>query len=180
MKKPTPRCDTDLDAVLAALPRALPPTRDLWPDISAAIAPRPVARRWPLAVAATLAAVSVGAFVAWRITPPVVVALAPPAAATDPAVRDVAVKEAEYRATRAALVGTYEERLRMLSPVTRARIAADLATIRRAQQDLRDALSSDPGSRVLLRLYESTTQQEFDLYTTVGRNTEPVATRTRT
>ena len=180
MNKPIPPRDTDLDAVLAALPRALPPTRDLWPDISAAIVARPAVRRWPVAVAATLAALGVGAFVAWRITPPAVVASAPQAAATDPVIRDVALKEQEYRATRAALVGTYEERLRMLSPVTRARISADLATIRRAQQDLRDALSSDPGSRVLLRLYESTTQQEFDLYTTVGRNTEPVATRNRT
>jgi hypothetical protein len=33
---------------------------------------------------------------------------------------------------------------------------------------------------VLLRLYESTTRQELDLYTTVGRNTEPAAQRTRT
>jgi hypothetical protein len=180
MTTPTPPPGSELDALLVQLPRSLPPSRDLWPGIAAEIAPRHVVRRWPAAIAASLAVACVGGYMAWRITPPAPVADASRAGHADPAMRDVVDRDAEYRATRAALVVTYEERLKMLSPVTRARIAADLATIQRARQDLREALSADPGSRVLLRLYESTTQQEFDLYTTVGRNTEPAASRTRT
>lgn len=180
MNTPTPPPGSELDALLGQLPRSLPPARDLWPGIAAEIAPRRASWQWPATIAATLAVVAIGGAVAWRITPPISVADGSRAAHADPLMRDVGVRDEEYRATRAALVGTFEERLKMLSPVTRARISADLATIQRAQQDLREALSADPGSRVLLRLYESTTQQEFDLYTTVGRNTEPAASRTRT
>lgn len=179
MTTPSPRPGPDLDALLATLPRSVAPSRDLWPPIAAALAPPARPRRWPQALAAGLALVTLGVLVARHTTPPAtVLATSTPTAA--PALRAVELKETEFRETRTALLGTYEERIRLLSPTTRARIAADLATIRRAQQDLREALASDPGSRVLLRLYESATQQEFDLYTTVGRNTEPAAARTRT
>jgi hypothetical protein len=188
MNTPTHPPRRDLDALLAALPRDLPPTRDLWSAIDAAIAAPlapPARRRWPLALAAGLVIAVAGGFVGSRLaTPPEVTSeVAPRAPIAEPdvlAIRSVQVREAEFNATRADLVRTYEERLKMLSPLTRARIAADLATIRRAEKDLREALGTDPSSRVLLRLYESTTRQEFDLYTTVGRNTEPAAQRTRT
>ena len=187
MNTPTRPPRRDLDALLGALPRELPPPRDLWPGIEAAIAEpgARVRRRWPLALAAGLAIATVGGFVGSRfVTSPAVVAEAPHGSAADsPAdasLRTVDTRESELRATRAELLKTYQERLKMLSPVTRARIAADLATIRRAERDLRDAMASDPGSRVLLRLYEGATQQEFDLYTTVGRNTEPAVARNRT
>jgi len=177
----------DLDALLAQLPRALPPERDLWPGIEAAIRPaarRSLRRTWPYALAAGLAVVVVAVLLGGRASPPPVeVARVAPAVgrpATGDVSREVVARENEYRATRAALQRTYEERLALLSPGTRARIETDLASIRRAQADIRRALAADPGSRVLLRLYDSTTQQEFDLYSIVGRNTEPVATRTRT
>ena len=188
MNKPTRPQRADLDALLGAVPRDLAPARDLWPGIEAAIATphaMPVRRRWPLALAAGVAVAVVGGLVGSRMVSPssVTSGATPSAQIGEPdtlAVRSVQVREAEYNATRAELVRTYEERLKMLSPLTRARIAADLATIRRAEKDLREALDTDPSSRVLLRLYESTTRQEFDLYTTVGRNTEPAAQRTRT
>ena len=188
MNMPTRPPRTDLDALLGTVPRDLPPARDLWPGIEAAItaplAP-PARRRWPLALAAGLLMAVAGGWVGSRLAAPpsITSGPAPRAQPGEPdslAVRSVQVREAEYNATRAELVRTYEERLKMLSPVTRARIAADLATIRRAEKDLREALDTDPSSRVLLRLYESTTRQEFNLYTTVGRNTEPAAQRTRT
>ena len=177
----------DLDALLATLPRDLPPARDLWAGIDAAISPpaaRPARRVWPYGLAAGLATLGIAVMLGGHGSRvPLDVALVAPrgglaAVATGP--RAVEAKESEYQATRVALRRTYEERMKMLAPATRARIAADLASIRRAQEDIRHALSADPGSRVLLRLYESTTQQEFDLYSIVGRNTEPVATRTRT
>jgi hypothetical protein len=192
MNTPTRPPARDLDALLNAVPRDVPLVRDLWPGIEAAIAPpvsatgaTPARARWPLALAAGLVIAALGGVVGSRlVAPPTATSeLAPRVAVGEPdtlAVRSVETREADYNATRAELVRTYEERLKMLSPLTRARIAADLATIRRAEKDLRDALGTDPSSRVLLRLYESTTRQEFDLYTTVGRNTEPAAQRTRT
>ncbi|MBS0396433.1 MAG: hypothetical protein JSR54_17580, partial [Proteobacteria bacterium] len=89
-------------------------------------------------------------------------------------------EDAQYRATRVSLERTYRERLALLDPVTRVRVEEDLKTIQAAQQDIRRALAADPGSRVLLQLLESTTEQEFELYSTVGRNTEPFVPRTRT
>ena len=187
MTLPTRPPRRDLDALLAGLPRVVPPARDLWPGIEAAIAAphAPAARRrWPLALAAGLVIAVAGGVIGSRLAAPhySTSEVAPSTPVGEPdslAVRSVEVREAEFNATRAELVRTYDERLKMLSPLTRARIAADLATIRRAEQDLRDALGTDPSSRVLMRLYESATRQEFDLYTTVGRNTEPAAQRTR-
>jgi hypothetical protein len=177
-----------LDARLAALPRELAPERDLWPGIAAAIAPAaPVRapRRWPYALAAGLALVLVAGTLGWRLgqAPAPLAASAPAgteAGALLPAARFAAPDDAEFRATRAALEQTFHERLALLDTATRARIEQDLATIRHANDDIRRALNADPSSRVLTQLLESTTQQEFDLYATVSRNTEPVASRTRT
>jgi len=174
-----------LDARLAALPRELPPARDLWPDIDAALAAAaPRARRWPYALAAGLALVAVGTVLGLRLareSAPAgdggrAAALGPAAVVT----RLKGAEDADYRATRAALEDTYRERVALLAPDTRARIERDLALIHSAQQDIQRALASDPGSRVLLQLLQSTTEQEFSLYSTVGRNTEPLASRTRT
>jgi hypothetical protein len=112
-----------------------------------------------------------------------VVAAAGPAVrpgATPVAARLKGTEDAEYRATRAALEQTYRERLALLAPDTRKRIEQDLALIRSAHDDIQQALTRDPDSRVLLELLQSTTEQEFDLYSTVGRTTAPLAPRTTT
>jgi len=172
-----------LDARLAALPRDLPPARDLWPGIDAAVThstgPR---RRWPFALAAGLAVATLGVVLGVRLArdvPPAPVALGP----SDNVLvvsRLKSTEDADYLATRASLEKTYRERIALLAPDTRARIEEDLALIQHAHEDIRNALARDPGSRVLLQLLESTTEQEFSLYSTVGRNTEPFAPRTRT
>jgi hypothetical protein len=174
-----------LDARLAALPRDLPPARELWPGIAAAIAPgaaRP--RRWAYALAAGVAVAALGALIGVRTLrepAPLGADARPGAARSDPvAARLKTAQDAEYVATRAALEQTYRERLALLAPDTRARIEEDLALIRAAHEDIRGALARDPGSRVLLQLLQSTTEQEISLYSTVGRNTEPLAPRTRT
>jgi hypothetical protein len=177
--------EPSLDARLAALPRGLPPARDLWPGIEAAITPVALrGRRWPYALAAGIALAALGALVGGRMareTP--VVAAAGPAVrpgATPVAARLKGTEDAEYRATRAALEQTYRERLALLAPDTRKRIEQDLALIRSAHDDIQQALTRDPDSRVLLELLQSTTEQEFDLYSTVGRTTAPLAPRTTT
>jgi hypothetical protein len=91
-----------------------------------------------------------------------------------------APQDARYRATRAALEQTFRERLTLLAPETRTRIEQNLEIIRRANDDIRAALATDPNSPLLQQLLESTWQQEIDLYTTVSRNTEPALPRTAT
>ena len=86
-------------------------------------------------------------------------------------------QNAEYVAANAALERTFNERLKLLAPATRARVQADLDTIRHANADLRSALAKDPASPLLLQLLHSTWQQEIDLYTSVAQSTEPLMMR---
>ena len=175
-----------LDARLAALPRDLAPARDLWPGIDAELERAALARRrWPFALAAGIEVAALGVVLGVRMareTPPVAAEVAAGAAIVPAPVapRLKGAADADYVATRAALERTYHERLTLLAPGTRARIEADLALIQSAHEDIRKALVRDPGSRVLLQLLQSTTEQEFSLYSTVGRNTEPFASRTST
>ena len=168
-----------LDDRLAKLPRELPLERDLWPAIDAAIAAAGAARerprRIPLALAAGLAIALTAGIIGWqagRSRLPL---------ASAPGAQGFAVPaDPEYLKTRATLERTYQDRLALLEPVTRDRIEHDLAIIRAANADIRRALAADPQSAVLNRLLASTWQQEFDLYATVVRTTEPAMQRNRT
>jgi hypothetical protein len=195
-----------LDRRLAALDPDVPPERDLWPGIVAAIdasgagdkPPRAVAleaapeisvhagaaRRWPLALAAGFALVAlVGALFGWQLARmrPATVASAPPPSITAPLPPDgdafAGPDTANFRATRASLEQTYQQRLALLAPATRRRVEQDLATIRAANADIRKALEADPQSAVLNHLLATTLHQEFDLYATVIRNTAPAVPR---
>lgn len=169
-----------LDSRLADLPREITPPRDLWPAIEASIAgtdrvagmPR---RRVPLALAAGLAIAVTAGLMGWQLA-----RIQPTAPAAELAEGFAEPASSQYVSMRAALEHTYRERLELLAPATRKRIEQDLATIRAANADIRRALAGDPESPVLNRLLESTWQQEFDLYTTVVRNTEPATQGNRT
>jgi hypothetical protein len=178
--------DSSLERRLAALDPEIAPGRDLWPGIHAAIGTAP-ARRWPLALAAGLATVALaGALLGWQIarlrTPSAVVTSRAPApsvgAPAEGSGDSFTVPETQsFVATRAMLEQTYQQRLALLAPATRRRVEQDLATIRAANADIRKALAADPRSAVLSHLLASTLQQEFDLYSTVIRNTAPAADR---
>ncbi|HLQ13185.1 MAG TPA: hypothetical protein VK130_08050 [Steroidobacteraceae bacterium] len=182
-----------LDDALARLPRALGPARDLWPAIAQAIDPgaaraRPgpaLVRwpRWPVALAASLALASLVAALSWSVLrqPPASARLAQDGAASAPAnqttVSFESPRTAAFVSARAALETTYKERVAMLAPATRARVQADLEIIRKANADIRDALSRDPASPLLQQLLLSIWQQEIELYTDVSQATEPMLTR---
>jgi hypothetical protein len=169
-----------LDERLAQLPRELPLERDLWPAIDAAITAqgtmRERPRRVPLALAAGLAIALTAGIIGWQAGRSHVLL-----AASAPGTAGFAVPaDPEYVKTRATLERTYRDRLALLEPVTRDRIEHDLSIIRAANADIRRALADDPQSAVLNRLLASTWQQEFDLYATVVRTTEPAMQRNRT
>jgi hypothetical protein len=165
----------NLDTELARLARELSPPRDLWPGIEASLATVPArTRTWrmPLALAAGLGIAVTAGLLGWhaaRLRAPVMGAgLA--GEFSEPA-------SPQFASMRGVLEHTYQERLALLAPATRRRVEQDLASIRAANADLRRALAADPQSPVLNRLLESTWHQEFDLYSTVVRTTEPVAAR---
>ncbi len=141
-------------------------------------------RRWPLALAAGFALVAlVGALFGWQVARlrPATFASSPPPVFTKPQPTDrdpFAGPETEsFRATRASLEQTYQQRLALLAPATRHRVEQDLATIRAANADIRKALEADPQSAVLNHLLASTLHEEFDLYTAVIRNSAPAVPR---
>ena len=79
---------------------------------------------------------------------------------------------------RDAVEKTFRERLALLAPATREKIESSLAVIQKAHEDIRKALAADPQSPVLEQLWESTGQEEFDLYDRVVQATQPTMTRT--
>lgn len=168
---------------LRDLPQDIPPGRDLWPAIEAAIkqlAPRASAatgaarmRRVPqvLALAATVAALAVGVWIG-RSTLPV-----GPGATTDgvaarngsqPAMMQTAfVNDPHYRRERAALVRSIESQLAALPPETQQKVAVSLRTIRKSMQDLEAALGRDPSNALLQELLVNTYQEEMRVLSAV-------------
>jgi hypothetical protein len=173
---------TSLDEQLAALPRSIEPPQDLWPQIEAAIRPRRRSRSpWPLALAASVVVAAVSIMVTWKLVrAPAVPPLASNTAAlTQPAtaVSFALPQQAAYLVARADLEQVFRERLQLLRPDTRAKIEANLAIIRTANDSIRRSLEADPASPLLLQQLQSTQQQEINLYTNVARNTDPAIGR---
>jgi hypothetical protein len=166
-----------IDEQLANLSRDIPPPRNLWPGIRGRLSHNPRRGR-PMIFAA--AAGVVGACVASALTWAVL-----HGRAASPAIQVAAQapsfdepRNPSYLAARDDLEVSFRERLALLDPATRARIAASLAVIRRAHEDIRKALASDPASPVLEQLWQSTWRDELDLYERVVRATQPTMTRT--
>jgi hypothetical protein len=181
-----------VDEALARLPRDLNPARDLWPAIAQATNPRAARERstrgltrgprWPMALAASLALLGLVAALSWSLLRPRATGALVAQDGATPTLAQTMVsfeppRGAAFVSARAALENTYKERLALLAPSTRAHVQADLETIRRANADIRDALTRDPASPLLQQLLRSTWQQEIDLYTDLSQTTELMLTR---
>jgi hypothetical protein len=163
-----------LDQQLAALPRTVEPPRDLWPAIASATGPQPRAR-WPLSLAASVAVAALSAVLTWSLMRDRAAAPSVQVAAPRPVteVSFAAPDQQQYLKARESIEQLFHERLQLLRPDSRARIEANLQLIQSAAADIRKALDADPASPLLLQLLENMEQQEFDLYRSVTRNTEP-------
>lgn len=192
-----------LDDALESVRREVQPTRDLWPGIvqelgertdrvtglptdlagvRASRSARALRVPWPMALAASLGVVSLVAALCWSVihqrgTSDLIARGASPGLPGNTLVSFAPPQNADYVAASADLELTFNERLKLLAPATRARVQADLETIRRANADLRSALAQDPASPLLLQLLHSTSQQEIDLYTSVAQSTKPLLPR---
>jgi hypothetical protein len=185
-------------ASLAELPQELPPPRDLWPAIAARIEaePRgaaghgpasdpaapvlagagapPSSRRfgYPLALAATVAALSVGIWIGRGTVPAPSVAVTAPAAAPSTTVAPANLlaafsPDARYQRARGRLLEKSRARIAALPPETQQRVNESLKLLQRSIADIRDALGRDPANVLLQELLMNAYQDEMRVLVTV-------------
>lgn len=162
---------------LDELAQSLPPPRDLWPAISAAIeadkaaavapvsAPRRYGWQRPAgAMAAAIALVTVGVFIGKAITPPTGSRVA-----TNPNTQSeiIQTSTANYRKQRDALMVEAQNRLATMPTAEREKVAASLATLRRSITEIEAALGRDPANALLQELLVSSCQEEMRALTAV-------------
>ena len=162
---------------IGELARNVPPARDLWPAISAAIATQkatqsaasfPRRSRWlPAAgMAAAVALVAIGVLIGRSFGPVKIVEMASvqqPAENLIPA----ALRDANYRKQRDVLLVEVQHKLNEMPAVERAKVAASLATLRRSIGEIEAALGRDPANALLQELLVNSCQEEMRALTAV-------------
>jgi hypothetical protein len=156
------------------LAQNVPPARDLWPGIAAAIeadraSVTPVRNRsrWlPAAgMAAAVALVTFGVFIGRAIAPaPQILATAPQG---ETALLPAALRDANYRKQRDALLVEVDNQLKAMPAAEREKVAASLATLRRSISDIEAALGRDPANALLQELLVGSCQEEMRALTAV-------------
>ena len=159
------------------LAQNVPPARDLWPAIAAAIEAEKSAalvtgpqrrQRWlPAAgMAAAVVLVTIGVFIGRSFGPVRVIETAgtqQPAANVIPA----ALRDANYRKQRDVLLVEVQHKLESMPAAERAKVAASLATLRRSIGEIEAALGRDPANALLQELLVNSVQEEMRALTAV-------------
>jgi hypothetical protein len=169
------------------LARDIPPPRDLWPAINAAILNEQIAaadaesarstqmgtrRRgaWlPAAgLAAGMALVALGVLIGRNFTPQAALPVtASNPAPVNPDVRPAALRDAEYRKQRDQLVVEVQTRLQAMPAPERDKVAASLLTLQRSIAEIEAALGRDPANALLQELLVNSCQEEMRALTVV-------------
>jgi len=164
----------------AALPRELPPARDLWPQIERALPVRwGASRAWvhrrpglTLALATAAALVIAVGLWRWSHTPTVAPGIAP---VIDPgafAITPVALEglpqparqaELEYERATRDLLAALAARRASLAPDTATVVERNVRIIDQALGELRQALRREPGDPELMHLLVATHQQRLNV-----------------
>jgi hypothetical protein len=160
------------------LAQDLPPVRDLWPAISAAIDADKVAalpvrktarRNWMPAygMAAAVVLVTFGVFIGRSFAPSTVVPLAG-AQVEDPGFLPTALqRDANYRQQREKLLIEVQNRLQKMPASEREKVASSLKTLQRSIGEIEAALGRDPANALLQELLVSSCQEEMRALTAV-------------
>ena len=162
------------------LKRDIPPARDLWPAIAAAIEAdqakqavpvetrRHAAWRPAVGLAASVALVAIGVLIGLEIAPP---AKAPVAAtatpASNPAVIPATLRDAEYRKQRDQLLVEVQSKLQGMPQADRDKVAASLRTLQSSIAEIEAALGRDPANALLQELLVNSCQEEMRALTAV-------------
>jgi len=159
------------------LAQSLPPARDLWPGIAAAIeadraeAVRPAhsRSRWLPAVgmAAAVALVTLGVFIGRTIAPAPTMVAGTTIPQNDAGLLPAAMRDANYRKQRDALLVEVNNQLKAMPAAEREKVAASLATLRRSISDIEAALGRDPANALLQELLVGSCQEEMRALTAV-------------
>lgn len=165
---------------LDELARSVPPPRDLWPAIEAAMAQsaaaapaaQPAPRRtwWmpAMGMAAAMALVSLGVIIGMNVNGGASSQLAGnPRGVGDAAVVPAALRDANYLEQRDALLVEVNNRLKSMPEEERAKVAASLKTLQRSISDIEAALGRDPANALLQELLVNSCQEEMRVLTTV-------------
>jgi hypothetical protein len=162
---------------LDELAQSMPPARDLWPAIAAAIeadqaanaASARSARRhgWRPAgtMAAAVALVAVGVYIGKAMTPTQVL----DARTTHPAevIPAAFQRDADYRKQRGELVAEAQKHLDRMPAAERDKVSASLKTLSRSITEIEAALGRDPANALLQELLVSSCQEEMRALTAV-------------
>jgi len=163
---------------LDELAQSVPPARDLWPAISAAIeaekaanatvqgARRP-AWRPAAALAAAVALVTVGVYIGRAMTPAGGPEIAANAQSGGDVVRTAFERDADYRKQRDVLMAEVQKRLQSMPTAERDKVSASLNTLRRSITEIEAALGRDPANALLQELLVSSCQEEMRALTAV-------------
>ena len=170
---------------LRALQRDVPPPRDLWPGIEAAIRdgdstprPQPAAARWrpprwALGLVAGVALLANGIWIGRVLLPPAqspAMANTMAATTTAPAVLSVAsfTPGPAYEAARAAQLAQLPARLAALPQSTRDQVQLSLETLQRSIREISAALGQEPANALLHSLLIDAYQEEMRVLTTLN------------
>jgi len=169
---------------LDELAQNVPPPRDLWPAIAQAIeaheqekaavvtesqVPGKRRRTWwmPAAgMAAAMALVAIGVLIGQNFGGGTRY-VAGTQQAGDPAVIPAALRDANYRKQRDALLLEVNNRLQTMPEVERQKVAGSLATLRRSIGEIEAALGKDPANALLQELLVNSCQEEMRALTAV-------------
>jgi len=166
-----------LDSALARLPKAIEPSRDLWPAIEAGLESRTARPRqswgW-LAAAGVLVAVGSSLITATllregRPEPAQVAAAVGEAPVVPAAFGPVGRMGPGYLATRRVLLRELEARIDRLPPEAQKSLERNLAELHRASAEINAALALKPGDPLLEELLLNTYQDELAVLASVNQ-----------
>jgi hypothetical protein len=166
-----------LDAVLARLPKAIEPSRDLWPAIEAGLESRTARPRqnwgW-LAAAGVLVAVGSSLITATllregRPDPAQLAAAVEGTPVVPAAFGPVGRMGPGYLATRRVLLRELEARIDRLPPEAQKALERNLAELHRASAEINAALALKPGDPLLEELLLNTYQDELAVLASVNQ-----------
>jgi N-acyl-D-aspartate/D-glutamate deacylase len=162
------------------LARDIPPARDLWPGIAAAIEADKAANagatlqnrrsRWLPAVgmAAAVGLVAIGVLIGHAVTPrQPLPPIARTATVADTGVIPAALRDAEYRKQRDELLRDVKEKLQGMPQAERDKVSASLDTLQKSILEIQAALGHDPANALLQELLVSSCQEQMRALTAV-------------
>lgn len=149
---------------LQELPQDVAPARDLWPGISASLAPR--RRSWavPASLAAGLLLAAVGVLIGMQLRQ----AKAPAVQQDQGAfIRAALLPDRVYETRRRELLDALPAKLDRLPPASRTRVLESLKAVQTAMRGLETELGKDGSNALLQELFIGTCQEEMRVLTSV-------------